>query len=73
MAFRIQLLMRRGLEERDAEAMADRLADRDHEQDDRRDCLECSNLRGMNCAVRGPVLRGTLQRCPTFNWEVPKQ
>lgn len=73
MQFRLHLAQQRGLTEAAAEAWADKLAQRDYEQDDRRDCLECSNLRGLNCAARGPVLRGVLQRCPSFNWEVPKQ
>jgi hypothetical protein len=73
MVFRIALFRRRGLTEDQAEKLADRLADRDHDQDDRRDCLECSHLRGMNCAVSGAVLRGLLQRCPTFSWELPNQ
>lgn len=42
--FRVGLFTRRGRTVEVAEAMADRLALRDQERDDRRICLECSNL-----------------------------
>lgn len=50
MGFRIGLFQRRGMSPTEAEALADRLADRDHDLDDRRCCLECSHLqRGFTC------------------------
>ncbi len=62
----------------DADELAERLALRDREQDDRRLCLECSYLgeRGVCGAARSGRLRGVdsryepipdlLQRCPAF-------
>ncbi|MDP3139826.1 MAG: hypothetical protein Q8N17_26255 [Burkholderiaceae bacterium] len=41
---RVALFKRRGLNEAQAEALADRLALRDQEKDDRRVCLECEHL-----------------------------
>lgn len=73
MQFRIELFQRRGLIEREAEQLADRLADRDEDGDDRRVCLECQHLRGNNCAAGSTPFRSTLQRCPSFTWEMPKQ
>lgn len=53
--FRMGLLCRRGLAAANAEVMALRLTLRDRDRDDRRSCLECSNLqifRGhMTCAA----------------------
>lgn len=50
----------------DAEALADRLAARDQEGDDRALCVECRHHRPTGCAVRGAWLPRTLQRCDTF-------
>lgn len=70
--FRTALFRRRGMTEREAEAWASRLADRDHDRDDRRICAECKHLRPMGaCAVRGIYVRDTLQRCPLFTFETP--
>lgn len=44
MQFRIALFRRRGLSEAAAETLADRLAERDFDRDDRRCCLECLHL-----------------------------
>lgn len=49
-AFRVALFRRRGIEPKRAEELADRLAVRDADRDDRRICLECSGLqRGGTC------------------------
>lgn len=58
--FRVALFQRRGLEEPDAETLADRLYERDFERDDRRMCLECKHLqRGGTCfAARQGLLAG---------------
>ena len=48
--FRAALFQRRGLSEPDAETLADRLAERDYERDDRRVCIECKHLqRSWHC------------------------
>ena len=70
--FRVALFTRRGMSQADAETWADRLFERDHERDDRRTCMECSNLRaGMRCTKGFAVLPETLQRCPSFSFETP--
>lgn len=83
MAFRIGLFRRRGLPEREAEALADRLADRDYSGDTRRVCLECQHLqRGNTCfaASQGWLLgvsrqfapiTNLLQRCERFEFQTP--
>ena len=83
--FRVGLFMRRGLSQADAEAWADRCAERDWERDDRRFCIECRHLqRDGRClaARQGLVpdldktfhagsLRLTLMRCTGFSWVTP--
>jgi hypothetical protein len=74
MADRLGLFARRGLSREPAERLADTLVRRDRCADDRRVCLECTNLRGRSCAE--PVGAGLgrnveqfaliLQRCPSF-------
>ena len=68
-------LLRWGWCEADAEGLADRLARRDREGDDRRLCVECAHLRGGRCrqaeraGIGGPevgVLAAMLQNCPAF-------
>jgi hypothetical protein len=50
MQFRLDLFARRGFTVAQAEALADRLAQRDYDRDDRRMCAECSNLQdGGTC------------------------
>jgi hypothetical protein len=72
MAFRIALFMKRGHTEPEAEALADRLADRDYDGDDRRMCVECAHVRPQyRCEAGGAAIRGLLQRCPLFAWEMP--
>ncbi len=81
--FREALFKRRGLSAQAAEQIADRLAARDHERDDRRICLECSSLqRGGSCfavsqgdmpnvsAKHSPVI-DVLQRCDSFSFQTP--
>jgi hypothetical protein len=76
---RVALFKRRGLTEAKAEALAERLALRDMERDDRRVCLECLHLQTSGTcfpAVQGwmphtstrfePV-RDLLQRCESFS------
>ena len=50
----------------DAEELADRLADRDADLDDRRLCVECRHHRHSGCAVRGAWFPRVLQRCESF-------
>ena len=81
--FRQALFVRRGLPEPQAERLADRLALRDQQRDDRRMCIECSHLQasgGCFAATHG-WLPGTsrrhepapviLQRCEQFQWVMP--
>lgn len=78
---RVALFAERGLSAEEAEAMADQLARRDLERDERRVCLECLYLFGgadsRRCSqwrrigqVNGPAIPGELalllQRCPAF-------
>ena len=76
----------RGLAELEAETLADKLVIRDRESDDRRLCLECSNLSragGWRCAqwqraglgaagVPADLVR-QLQRCDSFNHTTPNR
>ena len=70
----------KGLHLADAEALADKLVNRDRDQDDRRLCLECSNCQQGRCTrwqaagigqAQIPAgMRTTLQRCVAFRtWE----
>lgn len=72
--YRVGLFKRRGLPEPQAEDLADRLAERDWERDDRRVCIECNGLqRGNTCANNrsNAPLPTILQRCPNFSFQVP--
>ena len=72
MQFRIGLFQRRGLSEAKAESLADRLALRDDQRDDRRLCLECAALlSAVRCKHGHAVLLEVLQRCPSFTFEKP--
>ena len=54
--FRVQLFQRRGWDLHKAETYADRLAERDHERDDRHLCVECVHLQrsgGCFAATQG--------------------
>lgn len=50
----------------DGEALAERLALRDQEGDERILCVECIHHRTSGCAKRGLWLPRQLQRCDTF-------
>ncbi len=77
---RLGLFTRRGWPPDKAQAFADRLTTRDRERDDRRACIECSNLQrkgGCFIAQEGKLHRITrtytpitdiLQRCNAFAW-----
>lgn len=81
--FREALFRRRGVPADVAERLGDRLATRDHERDDRRVCLECSNLqRGGKCfavqqghmkdvSLKHEPVTNILQRCDHFSWQTP--
>lgn len=81
--FRTALFQRRGLLESEAELLADRLALRDQERDDRRVCLECSNHqtsgtcfaaslgRLFGASKRHTPVPDLLQRCEGFEWVTP--
>ncbi|MBP9805663.1 MAG: hypothetical protein KBE22_12270 [Candidatus Accumulibacter sp.] len=83
MAWRIQRFQRFGLPTHYAEKLADMLADRDWQRDDRRICLECSEYaRDGSClpARQGRMsyasrkwepVRDVLQRCEHFSWAMP--
>lgn len=81
--FREGLFRRRGLSAAEAEQLADELHKRDQSLDDRRMCIECSNLQNSGrcfAAAQGwmrgvsdrlePV-RQMLQRCDFFSWVKP--
>jgi len=81
--FRHGLFQRRGVEFFAAEKLADRLALRDFERDDRRLCLECESLqRGGKCfqvaqgnlpnvSPRHEPVTNVLQRCSAFSFQKP--
>lgn len=83
MAYRIGLFQRRGIDERYAYELADRLLERDRERDDRRYCLECAGLQrsgacfpasqGLlrDASTRHHPVRDLLQRCEGFSWQKP--
>jgi len=79
--FREALFVKRGCSADEAAKLADRLAARDQDKDDRRVCLECKNLkRDGGCAEVGRMI-GTdpkhkpvqtiLFRCAFFDWRMP--
>ena len=83
---RLHQFTRRGLTLLDAETLADKLVTRDREADERRLCLECSNLSrgsGWRCAQWQRAGLGTaslpadlvrqLQRCDSFNHTTPNR
>jgi hypothetical protein len=51
MSRRIKAFQRRGMPEAKAEHLADSLVRRDRDSDDRRLCIECSNLQGQQCGA----------------------
>ncbi len=67
------MFVRRGQSLADAEALGDRLALRDQEQDDRRMCIECRHMQhdGRCVVLSIPTVKTTLQRCHAFAWQVP--
>lgn len=70
--FRAALFQRRGMTEAEAQFLADRLALRDQERDDRRVCVECKHVRAqLRCIHSHAVLTDVLQRCPDFAFEAP--
>lgn len=70
--FRSALFQRRGLSEPDAETLADRLAERDYERDDRRVCIECAHWqRSRTCFKKLPTSFVQLVRCVGFKWQAP--
>lgn len=83
MSFRLALFTRRGLDDRAADALADKLAQRDYERDDRTVCLECQHLQksgGCFAAQQGWMagvdrrmqpIRDLLQRCEFFAFVTP--
>ena len=70
-------LLRWGWGEGEAEKLAERLARRDREGDDRVSCTDCRHYRagrcgeygraGLRAAEVGRDLAGMLQRCPAFS------
>lgn len=73
-SYRVGLFTRRGMPSNDAETLADRLAERDCEKDDRRTCVECANLqRSGTCSLHLPITVDHMQliRCQGFKWQTP--
>lgn len=82
-SFRAGLFQRRGLPEAAAEFLADRLALRDQERDDRRICMECQHLQKtggcfaaqqgwlLHTSTRHAPVRDILQRCEAFAFVTP--
>ena len=71
-AFRVALFGRRGMDEDTAEIVADRLARRDQQHDDRRICFECANWqRSRTCFLNLPTSPLQLVRCHGFEWVKP--
>lgn len=70
--YRVGLFKRRGCDDESAQKLADALAQRDLERDDRRMCIECRNWQhSKTCAVKELFLPRILQRCPRFAWQTP--
>lgn len=81
--FRFGLFQRRGIEFFAAEKLADKMATRDFERDDRRVCLECDSWqRGGKCfhVAQGSIpnvsprhnpVMDVLQRCDFFKFSTP--
>lgn len=80
---RVGLFVRRGCAADRAERIADRLARRDQERDERRLCIECAHLQQDGgcfagktfspdplAPVRWPV-KFVFQRCRGFAWQTP--
>lgn len=65
---REQAFINYGLNERDAEKLAEQLLyrDRPEEADDRRVCFECAHFAGLRCRNWQQPLPFVLQRCPGF-------
>ena len=83
MQFRLDLFSRRGFSTTDAETLADKLAMRDWQRDDRYCCAECAHLQERGtcfAAARGWIpntarnftpVRTLLQRCESFTFQKP--
>lgn len=70
--FRHNLFQRRGVEFFAAEKLADQLATRDYEHDDRRLCLECKHMQqARTCFHRYPMSIEQLARCDRFEFLTP--
>ena len=70
--FRHALFIRRGIEPLHAEKLADQLATRDYERDERRLCLECKHMqRSRTCFKHLPMSIEQLARCHGFEWQTP--
>lgn len=66
---RARRLQKEGLNEMDAEKLAQTMLYRDRPDsgDDRRLCLECKRFRSNKCGIRLPMLTTVLQRCAGFS------
>lgn len=72
--FRVGLFRRRGMDEAKAEALADRLAARDQDLDERRVCVECVEFRPpFTCRKGLPISLTQLIRCAGFAWLTPEK
>jgi hypothetical protein len=69
-ARRVKIFIKEGLDEQEAEELAEAMLVRDAEGDDRRVCFECTKYQQAKvlCSVyRKRPLRFTLQRCEFFD------
>lgn len=69
-ARRVQAFQAKGIADQQAAALADRLANRDSQLDDRRSCAECHSFYANRCRQRiatvGTTTIHTLHRCAEF-------
>jgi hypothetical protein len=63
---RVTLFLRRGIGASDADDLAEALAARDRDHDDRRLCAECRHGRAQRCPDGAPLPLGVLHRCAVF-------
>jgi len=68
---RVGRLLEHGLNEQDADDLAELLHLRDVERDERRMCFECSSCRTNRCVAGEVFLGAQLQGCPQFKEQNP--
>lgn len=69
---RVALFQRRGMGHAQAERVADSLALRDQDRDERRMCVECESWQQSRTCRKGlPTSFDQLARCVGFTWQKP--